>query len=245
MFAAALRLWAPGENGAAAGDAAQAAAQEARQAFEAGDFDRMVTVSREAYEASGDLFFLYSQAQAERFRGNCEAAIALYGRILAAEPTGKYAELPDHARDGIHLCEEELAANPVPVEPKPEPPPPRVEDETPRAPEMPEPQDRSRPSRDALGAVLLSTGVVATAAGATLLVSADFARRRANNADDEATHIDNLDRSRTLMISGAVVGGVGVALLAGATARYLVLRRSRASASLVPFGRGVAVVGRF
>ncbi len=234
----ALRLCAPGES--------QEAAEEARRAFEAGDYDRVVELSREAYEATGELSFLYAQAHAERFRGNCEAALALYGRVLAANPTGEYAGF---AQQGVRLCEEELAANPTTPspepEPSPEPPPPRVVEDTQPAPEPVTEQATRRSSPDILGAILLSTGAVATVAGATLLVSADFAGRRANNARDEATHIDNLERTRTLTISGAIVGGVGVALLAGATVRYLTLRRSRASASFIPYNRGVVVVGRF
>lgn len=236
MFAAALRLWAPGES--------QEAAEEARQAFEAGDYDRVVELSRKAYAATGELSFLYAQAHAERFRGNCEAALALYGRVLAANPTGEYAGF---AQKGVRLCEEELAAEgTVLPEPEPEPvPPPRVVEEPQPNPEPRAEQDTARPSPDALGAILLSTGAVATVAGASLLVSADFAGRRADNALDEATHIENLERTRTLTISGAIVGGVGVALLGGATLRYLTLHRSRRSASLIPYDRGVAVVGRF
>lgn len=240
LFAAALRLSAPGES--------LEAAEEARQAFEAGDYDRVVELSREAYEATGELSFLYAQAHAERFRGNCEAALALYGRVLAANPTGEYAGF---AQKGVRLCEEDLAAQgtvlPEPEpEPEPEPvPEPRVVEPTQSNPEPRTQEDSARPPPDVLGAVLLSTGAVATAAGVGLLVSAEIAGRRADNALDEATHIENLERTRTLTISGAIVGGVGVALLGGATLRYLTLRRSRRSASLIPYDRGVVVVGRF
>lgn len=240
LFAAALRLWAPGES--------QATAEEARQAFEAGDYDRVVELSRQAYEETGEISFLYAQAHAERFRGNCEAALALYGRVLAANPTGEYAGF---AQQGVRLCEEELATEPTTSEPEPEPQPEILPPPPQRVTEAASNQDpdadtnAQRPSPDVLGATLLSTGAVATAAGATLLVSGDFARRRANAAADEATHIEHRERSSRLVISGAVVGGVGVALLVGASIRYLTLRRSRASAAVVPYERGVAVVGRF
>ncbi len=238
LFAAALRLAAPDES--------QTAAEAARAAFEAGDYDRVVELARDAYEATGELSFLYAQAHAERFRGNCDVALALYGRVLAANPTGEYAIF---AQQGIRLCEQQLEAaprqDPRAVGPTTQPPPPRVA-EQPTTPANERPTaDSPRPSGDVLGAVLLSTGAVAAVAGATLLVSADFARRRADAARDEATHIENLERTRALTISGAVVGSAGIALLVGATARYLTLRRTQASAALLPSDTGLVVTGRF
>ncbi len=216
LFAAALQLWAPGES--------QATAEEARHAFEAGDYDRVVELSREAYEATGEISFLYAQAHAERFRGNCEAALALYGRVLAANPTGEYAAF---AQQGVRLCEEKLATESTEPNPEPEPEPdlqaeslpPRRDDKAAPPANPISDTEASRPSPDVLGATLLSTGAVATAAGATLLVSGDFARRRADTAGDEATHIEHRERSTRLTISGATVGGAGASPPVGAAVR--------------------------
>ena len=250
FFALALRFVAPPDPAQPEGDPEAVVAEaeaEARAAFDAKDFDRMVELSRDAYARTGDLRFLYAQAHAERLRGDCDTALGLYGRVLAANPTGTYA---DYAQKGVRLCEEELTKAP----PKPEPPPkpaaveePGADDTdpVPQPPQPPTAPDTPGRRTDVTMAVLLSAGAIATVTGGTLLVSSDVSRRRANAAEDEATHIENLQRTRTFRISAAVVGSVGVALLGGALARVLVIRRGESQVVLLPDGLGARLSGRF
>lgn len=214
----------------------------AQKAFAAERYDDTVRFAARAFELTGDVRHLYAQAHAERFRGNCSAALGLYARVMAAEPTSELGEL---ARRGIQLCEEvdpavgsAPAATP-PTEPEPEPEPALAAPVG--APEDRPPRPRPRWIRDPLGGTLLGTGVVAVAVGAGLWVQASADLRAADRADDEATFADARRRARGFRI-GAIVGfAAGGALLTGAVVRYgLVARKARPGAvSLGPApGRG-------
>ncbi len=211
-------------------------AAEAQAAFEAGDYDRMLEISKQAYARSGNLAFLYAQAHAERFRGNCRDALGLYGRVIAADPDGPYAPL---AREGIQICEAEPeAAAPEPeAEPEPvEPPPPAPVEPAPAA-------DRRRP--DPLGTALLATGAASAAASVVLFISGGVAANRADDAGDESTFDDARTRARGLMLGGGIAAGVAVALITGAGIRLSRVRRDRVAVRVSPEFVGLSVRSRF
>jgi len=165
--------------------------------------------------------YLYAWAQAERSRGNCEAAIELYRRFVDTGATGasREAALQNETR-----CRDELAARAETtdeVAPEPEilaiEPAPLTEP----APE--------RPRRDGLGIALVATGGVALGAGAVLL---GIAGARQGRLDDQTDYdrFHTLDRQiLRLDVAGGLTLGVGAALaIAGVIRLAVSSRRARA-----------------
>ncbi len=179
--------------------------QRAQEAFAAGRYDEVVELAAEAFARTGEIRHLYAQAHAERFAGRCSEALGLYARVMAAEPDGV---LGQHAREGIKLCEAEIASAPAPaIDVKPSTVPPK---DTP-----PPPTKRRGP--DVLGSVLLAFGVASLAAAATFTVLAVSHARKLEDADDEQEIEDEQRRARayqgaaigvSLLGTGLVIGGV-------------------------------------
>jgi hypothetical protein len=189
----------------------------AQEAFQAGRYDEVVELAAEAYARTGEVRHLYAQAHAERFRGHCEEALALYARVMAADPDGV---LGQHARDGIKLCEEQLAHAPAPAlttdavaKTPPATPPPTPRDE------------RRRP--DPLGTVLVVLGAATLAVGASLAVLASSHARKLDRATDERTIVDEQRRARAFQGSAIGVSVLGTGLVIGGIVR-LVQRSRRA-----------------
>lgn len=260
---------APGDASDAIGEAqptepdqsdADALERAAQDAFAAGRYGDTVRFAARAYELTGDVRHLYAQAHAERFRGDCSAALRLYARVMAAEPDGDLGRL---ARRGVELCEEQGTTE----TPEPEPAPSPAPKPEPVTAPTPDPasaattgddpsRDRSKPRhaarwiRDPLGGALLGTGVAAVAAGAGLWVQSSAELRASDRADDEATFADARSRARGFRIGAIVAFCASGALVTSAAVRYgLVARAQRDTAvSLGPApGRGVmlGVRGRF
>jgi hypothetical protein len=72
---------------------------------------------------------------------------------------------------------------------------------------------------------LLGTGLAALAAGLTVAVLGDSARRRAPRAPTEGEYEDDGRRGATLLGTGIALAVVGAALVAGAIVRFAVQRR--------------------
>lgn len=217
-----------------------ALATEAQEAFDAGDYDRVVDVAQRAYALSGSLAFLYAQAHAERFRGNCREALGLYGRVLAADPSGPYAEV---ARKGITICE----AQPDP-EPDPVPPPAPIPEPEPKPESNPEPvEDTSpvRPRPDALGVGLVSAGAVSAVASIALFASGGVAAGQADTTDDEQTFVDARDRARNLLIAGGAVAGAAVVFSTLGAVRLVRKRREQVQVHLSGAYVGLSLRSRF
>jgi tetratricopeptide (TPR) repeat protein len=211
----------------------ETAAARAQRHFEAEQWDEAIEALIEAYAEDPDPAYLYARAQAERMRGNCKAAIELYRRFLAGDPSPKQrADTERH----IRLCEEILFQREVEVSPTPppaEPPPP------------PAPVPERRPRRDAVGPALLGSGLVAAAAGMTIAIVGDTARRRAPDAATEDAYEDDGRRGTILLATGVSIATVGGALIAGAIARFAIISRRRRGAVALGPAVGVSVRGRF
>jgi tetratricopeptide (TPR) repeat protein len=189
--------------------------------FAAEEWDEAIDALVEAYALDPDPDYLYARAQAERFRGRCDVAIAMYEHFLASDPAPQQRQ--DTERN-IELCRAQLA---------PIPPPARVEAPTddPTAPTNPpdEPPPRRRAGADVAAIVLVSVGAVAVATGASLWIIGARTRDRAPRESDEDGYATALRRGRALTIAGITVTSVGVAAGVGAAIRFgLLARRDRA-----------------
>lgn len=184
----------------------------AQQAFEAGRYLEVVELAAEAYARTGELRHLYAQAHAERFAGNCEAALGHYARVMAAEPESM---LGQHARDGIKLCEQQLPRE----RPRPDVEP-AAQDETPTTPKSPR-----RP--DPLGSTLLTFGIASLAGATALAVLAGTHARRLEAAVDERTLLDEQRRARVFEGASIAVGVAGSALVVAGIVRLVQRRPQR------------------
>jgi hypothetical protein len=216
----------------------------AQEAFAQERYADTVRLAARAFELTGDYRHLYAAAHAERFRGNCGAALGLYARVMAAEPTNELGEL---ARRGIQLCEEthsdpgSIAAPTSPPDPSSEPAPEVATSPDP-TPEPPRP--RPRWIRDPLGGTLLGTGIVAVAVGAGLWVQSSADLRAADRAEDEAAFAGARQRAQGFRIGGIIGFAAGGALLTGAAIRYGLVARPRRLGAIAlgrALGRGVVL----
>ncbi len=210
-------------------------------AYSKGDFDVAISEYRKGFEAQDDPAFLYSWAQAERKRGKCAAAVRLYQRYLATNPPELSA---DYARDGILKCADELAGDdPTPPggdsETGADPPADPVTEPEPVPEPAPPKDDRAKWPRDPLAIALVSVGAAATVAGVAVLAVASV--EDGKSAPNYGAFDDKLTKVRNLVIGGGVVLGVGVGVLAGGIARWMILRGRETKSN----GAGVsAMIGR-
>lgn len=216
--------------------------------YEAGNFDRAIEEFQVAYAASASPTILFPWAQAERRRGNCREAIALYQRFIDAGPPPKQVEAATMNRDECQArlqSTESVAASIVPGETgevaAPDPPP---EPEREPPPEEPPPPPRPRP--DVLGWSLLGIGAGVAIAGGGLLGAAAGSESRATDAGTYGEFGDLKRVAASERIAGAVVTGIGLALLVGGIVRLSVTARKRSQlrAWVDPRG-GLGVGGRF
>lgn len=212
----------PAEEAPEPSEARPSAAVRAQRHFQAEEWDEAVEALMEAYAADPDPAYLYARAQAERMRGRCSVAVALYRRFLETGPTE--LQRVDTERH-IRLCEEILFTEGAEAEPEPE---------TSVAPApSPSPVERSRPvdeprpwSRDPLGWSLVSVGGGATVAGAVVWGLGQRDLRRAPMSSTEGDYEQGSSTGRQRMVIGASVAGVGLALAVGGIVRLALLARA-------------------
>ena len=194
-----------------------------------GRFAEAAAAFAEAYEATGDSAYLFSQALAMRRAGNCNGTIGILQRYLETSPPDADA---DAAKRIIGECREVLGDDaepepdpaPDPIPPPPDPQPP-IEDE-PR---------RATWSKDVTGGVLLGTGLFATVAGV-----GTFAGSFAMARDRDETEAEYEARDRRVRATAGVGIGlmvVGGGLLVGSVIRYVIVARrggTRSSAAARP-----------
>lgn len=193
-------------------------------AYERRDYKAAAEEYKKGYEIEADADFLYTWAQAERMRDRCASAVKLYQRYIATNPGEMAAE---YARSGIVKCAESLAGDsPLPPdaemgEPGEDPVEPD-EDTPPDAPPPPEPKDKAKWPRDPAAIALVTIGSLATVAGVGIVSAAVV--EDGKGAQTYGQFDTQQKKVRTLAIAGGVAMGVGVGLLAGGIARWMVLR---------------------
>jgi tetratricopeptide (TPR) repeat protein len=233
------------------------------EAFERRDYDRAVEEFRAAYELAPEGRLLYSWAQAERLRGNCEEATRLYRKFLEGNTTLAQREA---TRAGLERCARESAhpSPPLPSEPERDEIEPVSAETLPPEPERP-PRPAVRPRREApapdkehddgagwytdpLGAALLTTGGLCLAIGVGYTLAARQSRDAAETATqrEEFTRLlDQANERRTIGTAGLIAGA---AFTSGAVIRYVLrAREGRGPAVAVEEGGSLLLVwtGRF
>jgi tetratricopeptide (TPR) repeat protein len=206
---------------------AKAHLERGNAAYGKGDYKLAVEEYRKGYAKQDDPAFLYTWAQAERKRNDCAAAVRLYQRYLATNPPELSAE---YARDGILKCAEILAGDAAMPpgadgsssedDPTVGPTEPEV---TPPEPGRAKSDDRPRWPRDPAAVVLVSLGAIGIVAGAGVMAAGSV--EGGKTTDTYGAYDDQLDRVRKLYIGGGVALGLGVGLLVGGVARWMLLRK--------------------
>jgi hypothetical protein len=197
-------------------------------AFEAQRWDEAARAFAAAYADHPRPELLWAHAQALRFGGRCEAALPLYERFLATDPTAE--EIAD-ANTNIAACRELVGeeAEVVPVEPAPPP----VAEPPPSAPPPPPtvkpahrdiaPHVQPRPSRDAWGHGLLWSGVGVAGIGAGLLAAGHAQRVEAAGASTELEYEQTFAGAPALGTAGIAVLVTGAALITAGIVRFAVI----------------------
>jgi hypothetical protein len=193
-------------------------------------FEEALKELRHGYVLSSGAEFLYAMGQVERMRGNCREAINHYRAFLDTNPATGQAEA---AKLQIDRCEKQLAPVAAKVEaPAPEPAP---EPQVAPSPAVEAPAAVvARPPKpwhsDALGNVLLISGVLAAAGGATLYVVGNLSAQNSRlNLDSYAT-AGKLGWAQPV---GLAVLGASGALLIGSIIRYATMGAAPAEAPTV------------
>lgn len=195
-----------------------------------GRFAEAAAAFAQAYEATGDSAYLFSEALAMRRAGNCNGTIGILQRYLETSPPEADAEA---AQRIIGECREVLGENAEP-DPDPNPYPDPIPPPDPPPPIEDEPR-RATWSKDVTGGVLLGTGLFATVAGV-----GTFAGSFAMARDRDETEAEYEARDRRVRATAGVGIGlmvVGGGLLVGSVIRYVIVARrgdTRSSAAANP-----------
>ncbi len=201
---------------------------EATEAFEEERWADAAVAFRRVYEADPKPKYLYAQAQALRFDGNCEGAIDVYEAFIEASES---AEADAYGAEAIEVCRAELDDEPEPEpepEAEPEPPPPTI-----AQPELAPPPDevKQAPSatvwyRDRLAHGLSWSGVALSVAGGVMVGLAQQRARVAEQQSSEVGYRQALENASVLNVTGFTALGLGATLIAGGVVRFIVVSRT-------------------
>lgn len=219
---------------ARAGDKMSAAArrqlERGEQLFDQGDYAEAIATFDAGFAIEPHPDFLYAKGQAQRLSGDCVGAIASYRGYLASRPPAREAEATHF---NIARCEAELTKQLA--EQRAEPPAP--------AP-APTPVDTTVPApawyRDWVGGVLAGGALVGFGVGATMLVAADRAVDRANNADFLPDYVHEKELAHSRRVIGVVSLIAGGVLATAAVWRYAT-RPSRIEITAPAEGDGAVI----
>jgi tetratricopeptide (TPR) repeat protein len=179
-----------------------------RALYELGKFEAAVGEFEEGYRLAPRPSFLVNIAQCDRQLGRVEHARQMYEKFLAAAP------IDDPMRGDV----KQLLAS----MPPPERPAGMAAPIAPPAATVAVERPHRRWQRDALGLTLAAGGVAAVAAGAVLLGVSGYRLAHAHDNYEDYLAARGAPDQRT---AGIVVLCAGVALGAGAVARFELVRR--------------------
>lgn len=215
----------------------------AKAAWKEKRWDAAADAFEQAYVLDPRPEYVFAKAQARRFAGDCERAIADYREFIELAPPPAAIE---EARGHIASCGGEAEPAPTPA------PAPRVEPTPPPAVDPPPPAPQPRPwFRDPAGHALLWSGVAIAATGGGLLGEGLARRQRAEVADSEEEYRDARRGGETLYLVGIPLLSVGGALVIASIVRFAVVARkqpqrertrttARVQPRVVPLGLGIA-----
>lgn len=220
--------------------------------FDAGDYESAQRDFQASYDEEANPLSLWGLAQATNKVDGCHKSVKLYRQFskMVDESSPAY----DVALQAIAECADKLAREDDDPPAAPDPIEDDEDDDDDVAPidDVPPMHDRApaeRPwHRDPLGGVLVGLGAAGVATGVGLLAAA--AVEHNNPSETYDTFERQQERADRMTIAGAVVVGVGGALLVGGVIRWAVLgarQRGRTSAGplLHPRSVGLSFAGRF
>jgi len=194
--------------------------------------------------------FLFAMAQAERLSGDCPTAVVYYQRFLETHPDPNQAEA---ARVNLRRCNRALESGPGG---RPRVSTPAALEEAEEASAPPEPihapaaalttgplRDASPWYRDIAGGAMAGGGVAALGVSIGFWVAKGSAERAASESTNYFDYVDANRRASHDRTVSLVALGVGAALAAGATYRYLTVkgRGGRVRVAITPGGVSLAV----
>ncbi len=212
--------------------------------FRAQRYGEAIAEFRAGYRSAPRPEFLFAIAQAERLRGDCEAAVELYQQFLASEPPQAQRQA---AEQGLERCAP-AAAEPPMAAPVSMRVTSRVEPEASAAPSSGDTLIRTGVARrwyhDRTAHVLTGAATISLVLGASAYAASSDAVESARAASDDAVADAQLDRAVRQRTVGAVALTAGVALLGGAIYRYVTAEDESSAGSGIELGiddRGVRV----
>lgn len=194
---------------------------------QAGEYDKALEMLEVADGLMPSADWLYMRGGILVLQGDCERAIEAYGVYFERGATSQAAA--EAARTQIEACEESLGRReleptlPPPPQPQPqtEPPPPEPPQPEPR-PAPPPLRARWRP--DPWGTAALTVGTASLVGGLAFWLEAGQQRDRADASSSLGRYADNIERAETFSEVGLGLTVVGSAFVAGAIARFVVVR---------------------
>jgi hypothetical protein len=219
--------------------------KRAQVAYALQDWPTAIREFEAAFQDEQKPDFLWGIAQAQRLSGDCKAAITTYKSYRRSEISADQSAAADSR---IQHCEEELsqkaaqtAAKPEPQLAHPAPPQPSAAAPTgsTQAPASVRPEQARPFYTDALGDVLVLTGIAAAGAGTYFLLAGNSAMRTAQNASYTGYDSDTRHASREQLIGVTTLAGGGLFVACGVV-RFLTLGNSSSgpgtALTLSPFG---------
>jgi tetratricopeptide (TPR) repeat protein len=216
--------------------------QKGLEAYRNKQYDQAIAEFEQGYRLEPRKEFLFAWAQAERLSGHCDKAIDLYGRFIATGPS--QAQL-DAAKTNLDRCRQALEVQPAaPVAPSADEAAKAAPAATPPTLAAPAASVRAPRARrpfyeDPLGDGLVAAGVVGLGFGLGFEIAAGSAEDAADRAPTYDAFAHDKDTAASRRTVAAVSTGLGVALVAAGTLRWIMVAGKEAPAA--PTGRNVSI----
>jgi hypothetical protein len=222
--------------------------------YDAGNFEVSRDLFRKSYDREPDPRKLYALGQAERYSGNCRAAVKVYDEALSGDLSDGAKKVVTEARNDCQLVLDEAAKISAEEVAR------RLEESRAnRAPARIIVIDNVKQRawyKDPVAGIITATGVVALGVGGTFLWLGDKEAKKALDAqtfDEFEEHYDKQDQFRLVGLVSAIAGGT---LVVAGTTWYLVraakgkkVRRTEKNVEVTsyatPTGGGFVIFGRF
>ncbi|MGN6110877.1 MAG: tetratricopeptide repeat protein [Kofleriaceae bacterium] len=212
-------------------------AERGRELHDRGDYARAIAAFQEAYVLAPSAALLFNLAQAYRLQGNCDDAVIMYRRYLAARPGAPARAIAENHLDTVERCQRKRGLN-LPMDASmahlqvaPPPGPEQIRRE-------PAPPRRPGKLKQDLGVGFASGGAIALAATLYFGLEAIEAAREVDAAYDRGAawrEIEPIQARGARAEQRALWFGIGggVAVATGVTLYVLGKRDERAAPPIV------------